>query len=210
MATNPNMAKREISKRERLQKTLAAVVVYGLGATAVYVLNEGWPARFSTAFFAAVALSVVWVAFIIRFATEREDAASSKSEIKMVRMRIADDRAGRSWASRIGLNLMLLLLRAVFVAGLAVVAYGLFVFAKQLYTFATAGVWVPVSVLQLAEPYLGWLHTRDIWPPGQRLLLKTFDWLSAAFVIVMTGAAIALSGLAAMDGVRARAVARRQ
>ncbi len=209
MATNRLMAEREISSRERLQKTVAAVLVYAVGAGALWYINGGWPRQLSPVVIAALAASIVWVAYIVKFATATRETASSKEGIRLVRMRIADDRAGKTWVSRIGLNAKLLLLKLVFVAGLAIAAGGLYILGKQVYTFATRKIWVPVAILEYVRPYVDWLFTKDIWIDGQRAVILALNWLSAGFVFTFLGAAIALAGLSNMDKVKDKAIRQR-
>ena len=203
------MAEREISKRERLQKTVAAVFVYVAGVGGLWYVNGGWPARGSLVFFAALAASIVWLACIIKFALADRESATSKQGIRLVRMRIADDRDGRTWVSRIGLNAKLLILKIVFVAGLGVAGSGLYILGRQVYTFVITEIWVPVPLLGFVRPYIDWLYTKDIWLSGQEILILAFNWLSAGFVFFMLGAMIALYGLSTMDKVKDNAIRRR-
>ena len=209
MATNRLMAEREISSRERLQKTVAGVIVYVAGAGAIWYFNNGWPELGSPVFFVALAASIIWTAYIVKFAITRQETAVSKDGIRMVRMRIADDRAGKTWLSRIGLNGKLLALKVVFLAGLVVVGGGLYILGRQVYTFAMTQTWVPVAIADFMRPVVMWLATKDIWLTGQTILIKTLQWLSAGFVFVFLGAVVALYGLSTMDKVKDKAVRQR-
>ena len=209
MTTNRLMAEREISARERLQKTAAGVLVYAIGAGAIWYFNQGWPALGSPVFFGALAASIIWTAYIVKFAITGQEKATSKDGIRMIRMRIADDRAGRTWLSRIGLNSKLLVLRFVFFGGLTIAAGGLYILGKQVYTFAMTQSWVPVAIAEFMKPAVMWLATKDIWLTGQTILIKTFYWLNAGFVFAFLGAVVALYGLSTMDRVKDRAVRQR-
>ena len=62
-----------------------------------------------------------------------------KDRARMIRMRIDDDRSGRHWTSRLGLQTKLFLGRAVMLAGIATVLFGVFVLGKQIYVWWRTG-----------------------------------------------------------------------
>lgn len=123
METNPLLAHRVIPLRERVEKTVVSIIVY-VGAMAGLYWHYGeMPERFSREFFIGIAISIFLFSYVILSAIAHE-RATDKDRARMIRMRIDDDRSGRHWTSRLGLNFRVSLGRLVMLAGIAMILYG--------------------------------------------------------------------------------------
>ena len=128
----------------------------------------------------------------------------------MIRMRIDDDRFGRHWTSRIGLNIKTALGRLVMLAGVGLILFGLFVLAQQAYVWFTSGSWVPAPTMYYVQPYVTWLFTSDIWLTGQKAAIATLNWLHVGVPTAFIGAFLAANGARFMERARDKAIADRK
>ena len=209
METNPLLAHRVIPQRERVEKTVVAVVVYLAVMGGLYRYHGELPERFSGEFFVAIAVSIVLLAFVIQSAFKHEKA-TDRDRARMIRMRIDDDRSGRHWSSRIGMNARVLLGRIVMLFGIALVIAGLFVLGKQVYVWVMTDTWVPASTLQFVRPWVDWLFTKDIWVPGQRALIRALDWLHVSVPLGLIGVLLAGRGASFIERAKEKALAARR
>ncbi len=187
MATNSLMARREIPARERTEKIITALLVYAGAIAGTWYYFDGKFERFSFSFWIITTVSVVCMAFVFN-ALRKNEAATSKDGVRLLRMRIADDRAGRSWLTRTGFNIQIFFSRLIFSIGVGVVLCGLYILVKQTWTFTRAGHWPRYTMMNMVEPWMGWLV--DTWDPLRRLIVAVTTWLPAFVVLLLLGALI--------------------
>ena len=164
METSPLLARRRIAGSERLQKAVLALLVTGVVAALLVWHEGGVPATGSRAFIALLLIAGVGLMLSLYAGFRRNDTAKSKEGMQMVRMRIADDRAGRHWLARSGINLKLALGRIVAISGLAVVAAAAFVLLRQVYDYVMLGEWLPRPMAWYAGTWLDALARVDASP----------------------------------------------
>lgn len=203
------MAHRVIPLRERVEKTIVSVVVYVGVLGALYWHHGHIPERFSREFFIAVAVSIFLLTYVI-LSMFKHERATDKGRVRMIRMRIDDDRSGRHWTARIGLNVKISIGRIVMLAGIAMILAGLYVFGQQVYTWIRMETWVPASALRYLQPYVSWLFTNDIWIAGQKALIATLNWLHVGVPLGFVGAILAAQGARFIDRAKERALAVRK
>jgi len=198
--TNPLLAKREIPARERWQKALLVVL-----ATAV-VVGGAWYLTGATtrsepsllATLAAIAgLGLVVAGWLL---LHRYETANTKEKNEAIRQRIADDRSGAGWTSRIGYNLRRFVFGIVILAGLLVSLAGLSVLAYQVYFYLKNGQWFPISVMSATAPYVPWLRNPQSWIGLYKLIRDALALCPLSVALIITGWMIAGLG----SGIRGR------
>lgn len=209
METNPLLAHRVIPLRERVEKTIVAVVVYASVLGGLYWYHGEIPERFSREFFIAAGVSIFLFSYVI-LSMFKHERATDKQRVRMIRMRIDDDRSGRHWTSRIGLHVQLSIGRVVMLVGIAMILFGLYVFGKQVYVWATAKAWVPASTLQYIRPYIDWLFTKDIWIAGQKAVIWLLHRVHVSVPLGLLGALLAAQGARFMEWAREKALTERR
>lgn len=209
METNPSLAHRVIPLRERVEKTIVAIVVYVGVMGGLYWYYGEIPEYLSRDFLIGAAISIVLLAYVFLGAFKNERALD-KDRARMIRMRIDDDRSGRHWTSRIGLNVKTSLGRLVMLAGIAMILFGLFVLGQQAYVWFTSNTWVPAPTMYYVQSWVTWLYTSDIWLTGQRAAIATLNWLHVGVPLAFIGAFLAANGARFMERARDKAIADRK
>lgn len=209
METNPLLAHRVVPLRQRVEKTSVALVAYVAVMGGLYRYHGELPERFSREFLIAAAISIVLFAFVIH-STLKHERASNKHRARMIRLRIDDDRVGRHWLSRTGLNLKLGIARLVMLGGIAMLLLALYVLGEQIVFWLNIGVWVPAPVMRFIQPYVGALYTESIWIAGQRALIAALDWLHVGVPLGFLGLLIAGRAAQFMERCSERALAARR
>jgi len=201
METNPLLARREIPLKERRQKALAIVVLTTLVVGGVW-LFAGASADIAVSYVLLMAATaVLGLIFSVYFWFKKHDRAETKEGYRSVRRRIADDRHGRTWASRLTYNFWRFLTGIVVAAGLLVTLAGLGVLALQVYGYLKTGDWRSVSLLSIASMYLPWLDYPQSWFGLNEVLRKIGGVMPLSLTLVLLGGLLAGFG----SGLRQRA-----
>lgn len=196
MQTNPLMARREIPKKERLQKALLALGVTVLGAGGALILSDGSLDERLGYALAAAAIALLGLTLTAYFWFKRTEVAKTKEDSQFIRQRIDDDRQSRSWVSRIGFNIRRMLAGLIVLFGLLIVLAGIGVLGVQVVNYLRFGEWQPVPILDLATPYLPWLHNPQSWFGLHRIVRDAFDVMPVSLLLMIVGGLIAGFGSA--------------
>lgn len=196
METSPLMARRVIPLKERLQKSLLALVATVIAAASAWYFagaSTNLEARFVLLIGAIVALGLV---FSLYFGFKTHDRAETREGYRSVRRRIDDDREGRGWLSRWYFNLKRFLTGVVVAMGLLIALAGAGVLLLQAYGYLETGTWQSISVLSVASSYLPWLKYPESWFGLHRIVRDAAGLLPLSFVLVLLGVLIAGFGSA--------------
>jgi len=148
--------------------------------------------------FAAIAVFGVVVAGWLLL--HRYEIGHTKERNEAIRQRIADDRSGAGWTSRIGYNLRRFVFGVVALVGLLVALAGLAVLAYQVYFYLRNGQWLPVSVMSAAAPHVPWLRDPRSWVGLHKLVRDALALCPLSLALVLLGWMIAGLG----SGLRGR------
>ena len=202
MDTSPLLARRVIPRKERLQKTLAILLLTAIVVATAWVLIGTSPSSELTRFIAVGAIALIGLAASAFFWFKKDESAADKESSRAVRQRINDERQGRGWTHRIWYNTkrffggIIVLMGALFVlAGLAVIALQVFIYLKS-------GEWRSLSVLSVASPYLPWLTNPQSWFGLHDITTDALGIAPVSAVLILMGWLIAGFGSALRERVR--------
>ena len=187
METNPLLARRVIPLRERLQKAVASLLLTALlvgGAWYVSGMDVDEDLRLLAGL---VSASVIGTALALYFALHKHEVARSKEQGQAIRQRIADDRRGAAWFTRIGFETRRLAWGMVFCAGLMIALAGLGILAVQGITYLRTGQWHSQSILVVLYPFVPWLRDPQSWIGLHRLVYQFTALVPVSFALVLSG-----------------------
>ena len=190
------MARRVISLKERLQKTLAALLVTAIAVAGAW-LYTGASLDSAPAYLVAFGLAaLLGLSISTYFLFKKQEDAHTKEDSRFVRRRINDDRQGRSWFSRVGYNIRRFLGGLVVLIGLLVALAGLGVLGLQIFGYLKIGEWKSVSLLSVASPQWQWLNNPQSWFGLNDILRDALDIMPLSLTLILVGWLIAGSGSA--------------
>lgn len=196
MDTSPLLARRVISLKERLQKSLLVLLLtlFAVGGVWVYAgASSDMEPRFALLMAAAAALGLIVSAlFLIR----KHESAQTKEEARFVRRRIDDDRRGRGWLGRLAYHSTRFVTGVVVAIGLLTTLAGVGVLALQIYGYFKTGVWQSVSLLSVAVGYFPWLSSPQSWFGLHVIVRRAAGLLPLSLTLVLLGLLVARSGSA--------------
>jgi hypothetical protein len=196
MDTNPLLARRAISRKERLQKSLSCLLVTALAVSLAWVFAGGSLDGEPVYLIAAGSVALLGLCFSAYFWFKKEEMAHTKEESRFIKRRIEDDRAGRSWISRIGYNTRRFLSGIIVFVGILSILAGLGVLGLQIYAYLKFGEWGSVSVLGTASPYWPWLKNPQMWFGLHKIVRDAFGIMPLSLAFVLVGWLIAGFGSA--------------
>lgn len=201
MDTSPLLARREIPRKERLQKALVVVLVTVLAVAGAWMVTNGSPDNDPVYFFVLGLLALPGLCVAAYFWLKTEEAAHTKEESQYLRDRIEDDRQGRGWIGRIGYNTRRFLSGLIILGGFLVVLAGLGVLSLQIYGYLRVGEWKSVSLLASVAPFLPWLDRPQSWFGLNKILREASGIMPLSLALVLVGGLIAGFGSAVRERV---------
>jgi len=204
MDTNPLLARRAISRKERLQKSLSCLFVTALAVSVVWVFAGGFLEGEPVYLIVTGSVALLGLCFSAYFWFKKEEVAHNREVSRFIKRRIEDDRAGRSWISRIGYNTRRLLCGIIVFVGVLSILAGLGVLGIQIYGYLRFGEWESVSVLWTASPYWPWLKNPQTWFGLHRIVRDAFGIMPLSLAFVLVGWLIAGFGSALRERVTNR------
>lgn len=202
MRTNPLLARREIPRKERLQKALIAVVFTALIVAAAWFSTDDSLHR-SLAYLSAVgSVGILGLSAALFLWLKKNEVAKTKEDSQHIKERIEDDRHGRGWVDRIGFNIRRFLAGIVVLTGGLFVLAGIGVFGLQAYGYLRYGDWVSRPFFDLILPYIPWLRAPESWFGLHRIVREVFDFLPVSLLLLLLGWLIAGFGSALRGRVR--------
>lgn len=199
MDTNPLLARRAISRKERLQKALSCLLPTALAAALAWAFAPGFQDNELVYLIVTGTVVLLGLCFSAYFWFKKEEIAHNKEDSRFIKDRIEDDRAGRGWISRIGYNTRRLLGGSVVFVGFIFVLAGLGVLGLQIYRYLRFGEWGSISTFSAASPYWPWLHNPRSWFGLHKIVRDAFGLLPLSFAFVLIGWLIAGTGSALRD-----------
>lgn len=187
MDTNPLLARRVISLKERLQKSLLVLLLTAVAVGGVWVYagaSRDIAARFALLMAAAAALGLIVSAL---FLFKKYESAQTKEEARFVRRRIDDDREGSGWLGRITYSIKRFATGVVVAAGLLITLGGVGVLALQVYGYLKTGVWQSVSLLSVAVAYVPWLSNPQSWFGLHVIVRRAAGLMPLSLALVLLG-----------------------
>lgn len=194
METSGVLAQRKISGKERGQKAAALLVLTFVALALLWVASDGRLLVDRAWMFWSGLVSILGVAASLWAGFVAAESARSKEAARLLRMRIADDREGRSWVRRLPFHAKLMLARLVVAAGLLAVIAGAGLLAWQAYMFLSADDWPRLSLLEIAREYVPWLATPGSWLQLHELVAALLDLVPASVAAVFAGLLVAGAG----------------
>ncbi|MGB5257497.1 MAG: hypothetical protein WBN07_13750 [Woeseiaceae bacterium] len=196
MDTNPLLARRVISLKERLQKSLLVVLLTAVAVGGIWIYagaSRDIAPRFALLMAAAAALGTIVSAL---FLFKKYESAQTKEEARFVRRRIDDDRKGSGWLGRLTYTFARFLTGVVVVVGLLITLGGVGVLALQVYGYLKTGGWQSVSLQSVAVAYVPWLNNPQSWFGLHQIVRRAADLLPLSLALVVLGWMIAGFGSA--------------
>lgn len=196
MKTSPILARRVIPWKERLQKSLIALVIFALALAGAWITTGGSldnePVYLLS--FAGAALLGLCISAYLWF--KKEERAKTKQESQALRSRIEDDRLASGWISRIGYNTRRFLAGIVVLTGALVVVAGLGVLGLQVYRYLKVGEWSSMSLFDFLAPHISWLSNPQSWFGLYRIVKGAFEIMPLSLAVILVGWLIAGFGSA--------------
>ena len=196
MDTSPLLARRVISLRERLQKSLLVVLLTAIAVGGIWFYagaSRDIEPRFALLMAAAAALGLIIAAL---FLLKKHESGQTKEEARFVRRRIEDDRQGSGWLGRLTYNVARFLTGVAVAAGLLVSLCGVGVLLLQVYGYLKTGTWQSVSLLSIAVGYVPWLNNPQSWFGLHMIVRRAAALLPLSMTLVVLGWIIAGFGSA--------------
>jgi hypothetical protein len=194
METSGVLAQRKISARERGQKAAAFLVLTFAALGLLWFCSDGRLLTHRAWMFWAGLVCVLGIAAAMRAGLRTGESARSKEASRLLRMRIEDDREGRSWVLRLPFHARLMLARLIVAAGLLGVVAGAGLLAWQAYIFLSADYWPRLSLLQFARQFVPWLAAPQSWLQLHELAAALLDLVPASVAAVFAGLLVAGAG----------------
>jgi hypothetical protein len=196
MKTSPLLARRVIRVKERLQKSLSVLLLTAIAVAAVWYFAGASAVMEARFLLLMAAISALGLLLALYFGFTKHDHAHSKEGYRSVRRRIADEREGRGWISRLSYNFKRFLTGVVVAVGLLIAVAGFALIGLQVYGYLKAGSWRSVSVLSVASPHLPWLESPQSWFGLNAIIRDAADLLPFSLALVLFGGMLAGFGSA--------------
>lgn len=196
MDTNPLLARRTISLKERLQKSLLVLALTAVAAGGIWVY-AGASLDIEPRFMLLIAATAVLGLIVsVLFLLKKYESAQTREQARLVRRRIDGDRRGSGWAGRLTSNIARFLAGVIFVVGLLVTLAGVGVLALQVFGYLKTGDWRSVSLLSIAVSYIPWLENPQSWFGLHVIVRRAAGLLPLSMAFVVLGWMIAGFGSA--------------
>jgi len=202
METSGVLAQRRISGKERWQKAVALLVLTVAVLGVLWVCSDGRLLTERAWTFWAGVVFVAGLAAALLVGLRSGESARNKEAARLLRMRIEDDREGKSWVRRLPFQARLALARLVVTAGLLCVVAGAGLLLWQAYTFLSAGYWPKMSLLEVARGFVPWLDAPRTWLQLHELAVALLGVVPAPVAAVFAGLLIAGAGNALLGRFR--------
>ena len=196
MRTNPVLARREIPRKERLQKALGGLAATVLAVVGAWVATGGSLDRNPGYLFAIGSIALLGLSVSLFLWSKKHEVGKTKEDSQFLRKRIEDDRHGSGWISRIGFNIRRLLAGIIVLVGGLFVLTGLGVFGLQLFGYLKYGEWKSMPFLDLVSPYFPWFRNPQSWFGLHDIVRDAFDILPVSFLLILVGLLVAGFGSA--------------
>lgn len=204
MDTNPLLARRAISRKERLQKALSCLLVTALAVAFAWVFTGGFFDGEPVYLIVTGSVTLLGLCFSAYFWLKKEEIAHTREASRFIKRRIEDDRAGRSWIGRIEYNTRRFLSGIIVFVGILSILAGLGVLGLQIYGYLKFGEWESVSVLATASPYWPWLNNPQTWFGLNKIVRDVCGLMPLSLSFVLVGWLIAGFGSALREHVTNR------
>jgi len=196
METSPLLARRVIPWKERLQKSLVALLLTATVVAGAWVFTGASLDSDPRYLLALAAVALFGLSLSAYFLFRKEEGGTSKEDSRSVRSRIDDDRQGRGWVSRLGYNIKRFTSGIVVLTGLLIALAGLGVLGLQVFGYLKTGGWKSVSTLSVASPYFPWLNNPQSWFGLNDIVRDMLGLLPLSLALVVIGWLIAGFGSA--------------
>lgn len=196
METSPLLARRAISRKERLQKALTVLLLTALIVAGAWLLS-GASADSDIAhliLIGTVALAGLCLSAYLWFKTQEE--ARTKEASRSIRRRIDDERQGRGWPTRLWYNTKRLLAGIVVIGGILIAMTGLGILGLQLFGYLKTGEWRSISTLSIVSLYVPWIRDPGSWFGLNDIVRSLLGLLPLSLAFVVIGWLIAGLGSA--------------